>query len=161
MQRTRAALAAICGGVGCVPAGSRLVEPAQAEGDLCALLAVTLARLTLLDAGALGVSQLSPTYLCSWYQVLLTNDLDSVPKRADGCTTWVQVVQLFSRRGIDTQKDADLWSEDVVRRVWCTVPGREGGVECSATMSLFWLSSVESRSVCQACLSGPQSILSL
>eukprot|EP00966_Prymnesium_polylepis_P082830 1918327-Prymnesium_polylepis.1 len=79
MQRVGAALAAVLGRIGRMPARARLVEAAQAECDLRALLAIALARLALLHASTSGFRELSPTHHRSRHQVLFTHDLDCSP----------------------------------------------------------------------------------
>eukprot|EP00966_Prymnesium_polylepis_P336356 7391543-Prymnesium_polylepis.2 len=108
MQRTRAALATVCGGEGCVPARPRLVEPAEAERDLRALLAIALARLSLLDARASRVTQLPPTDHRSGHQILLPNDLDRFAQTADGGSPRMEVIEHLSRLWVFAEEDADL-----------------------------------------------------
>eukprot|EP00966_Prymnesium_polylepis_P333281 7388758-Prymnesium_polylepis.1 len=113
MQWACAALASVGGRVGCVPAGARLIEPAEAECNLGALLAVALTRLALLDARTPGVCQLSPAHHRPRHEILLTHDLDSGAETAGGRTARVQVVELLSRCWVDTEKYSDLWAVGV------------------------------------------------
>ena len=108
MQGAHTALTTISSSESLVPPVARLVESSKAERDLCTLLAIALARLTLLDARAPGICKLSAANHSTWYQILLTDNLDRLALIADGRPTLVQVVQQLSRRRVSAQEDADL-----------------------------------------------------
>lgn len=112
MQRTCAALSSICGSKCLVPPWPCEVEPAAAQRDLRALLAIALRSFSSLDAGTLGQAKLLAPYHCPRHKISFPNKVDCGPERACWCTARMQVIQLLIRCGVDAHKDSDLRSNE-------------------------------------------------